>query len=221
MVVGLTTTELPAALIIGRDGGGVVTEMTGNWTGCDGAAGCASSANACARNSKHNVTKGAMGRPAQQTLRRVAAICDDMETPRVTGPAARHRETRAPPSQCRIGCAATGTPRPTALAHDPGCRQVSWLTGLHLPPPSRDPRSQWTFGGRFAAYSCGGSRSIERLFARTAFPFDPPKGNRHVKDKRKVFPSSMTSNANGQYSLNTICAHDGAPRLNRSQRKEI
>jgi hypothetical protein len=35
--------------------------------------------------------------------------------------------------------------------------------------------------GRFAAYSCGGSRSIERSLARTAFPFDPPKGNRRVK----------------------------------------
>ena len=32
-----------------------------------------------------------------------------------------------------------------------------------------------------AAYSCGGSRSIERSLARTAFPFDPPKGNRRVK----------------------------------------
>jgi hypothetical protein len=37
-------------------------------------------------------------------------------------------------------------------------------------------------GERLAAYSCGGSRGIGTLFeelALTAFPFDPPGGNRH------------------------------------------
>src|SRR5207248_987376 len=42
------------------------------------------------------------------------------------------------------------------LARDHGRRQVSWLAGLHLPPPSRDPSSQWRTDGRFAAYSCRG-----------------------------------------------------------------
>jgi hypothetical protein len=43
-VVGLTTTELPAPWFVGFDGGGTVTEMTGNSTGCAGAVCCASCA---------------------------------------------------------------------------------------------------------------------------------------------------------------------------------
>jgi hypothetical protein len=75
-VVGLTTTELLAALIVGLDGGGVVTEMAGNWIGWDGAAGCASCANACpqSKNTKQGATKDTTVRPARQQLRRMAAI---------------------------------------------------------------------------------------------------------------------------------------------------
>jgi hypothetical protein len=76
MVVGLTTTELLAALMVGLDGGGVGTEMTGNWIGCDGAAGCASCANACphSKNTKHGAIKDTMVRAAQRLLRRMVAI---------------------------------------------------------------------------------------------------------------------------------------------------
>jgi hypothetical protein len=76
MVVGLTTTELPAALIVGFDGGGTVTEITGNSTGCEGAACCAFCANACPRgkSTRHNATKDTTVRPAQRKLRRMAAI---------------------------------------------------------------------------------------------------------------------------------------------------
>ena len=48
------------------------------------------------------------------------------------------------------------------------------------------------FDERFAAYSCGGSRSIERSLARTAFPFDPPKGNRHLETYWGVFEPSTS-----------------------------
>jgi hypothetical protein len=67
---------LPAALIVGLDGGGVVTEMTGNWIGCDGAAGWASCANVCphSKNSEHSATKSTAGRAAQRLLRRMVAI---------------------------------------------------------------------------------------------------------------------------------------------------
>ena len=87
MVVGLTTTELLAALIVGLDaGGGVVTEMTGNWIGCDGPAGWASCANACphSKNTQHGTTKDTTVRAAQRTLHRMAVTEGDMETPRVT-----------------------------------------------------------------------------------------------------------------------------------------
>jgi hypothetical protein len=94
MVVGLTTTELLAALIVGLDGGGVVTEMTGSWTGCVGGAGCASCANACPH-SKNTATKDTTVRPTQLKLRR-AAIGESMDTPRVTRPVARHRELGVP-----------------------------------------------------------------------------------------------------------------------------
>jgi len=43
-VVGLTTTELPAPWFVGFDGGGTVTEMTGNSTGCAASVCCASCA---------------------------------------------------------------------------------------------------------------------------------------------------------------------------------
>ena len=68
-----------------------------------------------------------------------------------------------------IGSPTASTPRrqrprmTTADGRSPGSR-------VSTPPPSRDPRAQWTYGGRFAAYSSGGCRSIERLIARTAFP---------------------------------------------------
>jgi hypothetical protein len=76
MVVGLTTTELPAALIVGFDGGGTVTEITGNSTGCEGAACCAFWANACPRgkHTKHSTATDTTVRPAQRKPRRMAAI---------------------------------------------------------------------------------------------------------------------------------------------------
>src|SRR5262249_29066786 len=66
-----------------------------------------------------------------------------------------------------------GTPRPTRsrVTH---CRwQISWLAGRRFRPPSQErTRPQWQNGQKLAAYSCGGSRGIERVSARTAFPFD-------------------------------------------------
>jgi hypothetical protein len=39
---------------------------------------------------------------------------------------------------------------------DDGARQVSWLAGSLLGPPSQD-KSQWLFRTSLAGYSCGGS----------------------------------------------------------------
>ncbi len=59
--------------------------------------------------------------PAQPTLRHMATVWENMETPRVTRPVARHRELSVPAHPMRmIGSPTTGTPRPTALAYDHG-----------------------------------------------------------------------------------------------------
>jgi hypothetical protein len=58
----------------------------------------------------------------------------------------------------------------TADGRSPGSR-VATFRRL---PGTRE--SQWHVDGRLAAYSCGGSRSIKQLLARTAFPFDPNLG---------------------------------------------
>src|ERR1700733_6544534 len=43
------------------------------------------------------------------------------------------------------------------------------------PPPSRRMDRQWLSGATLAAYSCGGSRGVERPMPLvTAFPFHPP-----------------------------------------------
>jgi hypothetical protein len=111
------------------------------------------------------------------------------ETPRVARLVARHRERSLPKDPERIpGSATIGTPRPTcsrvttADGRSPGSR----VTTFHRLPRTRE--SQWHDDGRFAAYSCGGSRSIGRLLARTAFPFDPrrePSGGRFRKYQRE------------------------------------
>src|SRR6267143_2890922 len=58
---------------------------------------------------------------------------------------------------------------PNAFARDRYWWQVSWLAGPRFRPPSQAPSgTQWHFGRKLAAYSCGGSRGVV-----TAFPFDP------------------------------------------------
>ena len=96
----------------------------------------------------------------------------------VCTPVACHRETKSTRTSGKSGRLVrlpAGTPRPT-------CSRVTAADGRS--PGSRVPTlrrlpgriSQWTCDERFAAHSCGGSRSIERTIARTAFPFDPQRG---------------------------------------------
>jgi len=69
----------------------------------------------------------------------------------------------------------------TADGRSPGSR----IAALRRLPGTRDPSGQ--NDGGLAAYSCGGSRGVERESARTAFPFDPqgePSTNRIGSLKR-------------------------------------
>lgn len=146
--------------------------MTGNCTGCW--VSCAAAHIQGTR--KNDPAVNAIKRLAQQRLHRIRIIWRSTGTPRATRLVARHRELGVPLIRPDDWFASASTPRPTALAHDHSRRQVSWLAGPNLPSPSRDPRSQWLIGGRFTAYSCGGSRGLEQSLARTAFPFDPNAG---------------------------------------------
>jgi hypothetical protein len=102
-------------------------------------------------------------------------MLEDTETPRVARLVARHRE-RSLPTESRMGfpgSATIDTPRPmcsrvtTTDGRSPGSR----VTTFRRLPETRE--SQWYDDERFAAYSCGGSRSIGQLLARTAFPVSP------------------------------------------------
>jgi hypothetical protein len=108
-------------------------------------------------------------------------MLEDTETPRVARLVARHRE-RSLPTESRLGflgSATIDTPRPmcsrvtTADGRSPGSR----VTTFRRLPETRE--SQWHDDERFAAYSCGGSRSFGQSLARTAFPINPLLGNRH------------------------------------------
>jgi hypothetical protein len=102
-------------------------------------------------------------------------MMEDTETPRVARLVARHRE-RSLPTESRmgfLGSATIDTPRPmcsrvtTADGRSPGSR----VTTFRRLPETRE--SQWHDDERFAAYSCGGSRSFGQSLARTAFPINP------------------------------------------------
>jgi hypothetical protein len=105
-------------------------------------------------------------------------MVEDTETPRVARLVARHRE-RSLPRESRmgfLGSATIDTPRPmcsrvtTADGRSPGSR----VTTFRRLPETRE--SQWHDDERFAAYSCGGSRSIGQSLTRTAFPVSPYLG---------------------------------------------
>lgn len=70
-----------------------------------------------------------------------------------------------------------------------GRRQVSWLAGRRLDPPSRTLRGQWHVGSRLTAYSCGGSSGLGPSLAfqdRTGFPLRP-NGHRRVLSLRPLY----------------------------------
>jgi hypothetical protein len=87
---------------------------------------------------------------------------------------ARHRERSLPmdPGRDRRFGYHRYTPTDVlACDHGDGRSPGSRVTTLRRLPGTRE--SQWHNDGGFAAYSCGGSRSIRQSLARTAFPFDP------------------------------------------------
>src|SRR5579885_2134474 len=148
--------------------------MASNWTDWSGgdAMACAR-AGAQAKNISDQTAPYRQIKPPQRTLRRSTATRETMETPRVTGPVARHRELRCPAHPRMLGCPPPIHPdrqrsrMTTADGRSPGSRVFTF----RLLPGTRDPSG--CHYGRFAAYSCGGSRSVERSLVRTAFPFDP------------------------------------------------
>ena len=90
----------------------------------------------------------------------------------------RHHEPK--PSN-RPRARATSSPHrctpPSVFVHDHDRRQVSWLTGRRLAPPSRLPSG--LDGVRLAAYSCGGSRGIGTSPSPRSLLI--PEGNRRAE----------------------------------------
>src|SRR5499427_5543472 len=166
-VVSATTVPTPANQIASSvTVVALATSTGGSATGC-----CADAAGGSTSVARR---RDAAGRQTQRATRYATDIWGDTETPRVTRPVARHRERSLPWRPVRtFGSATVDTPRSTcsrvttADGRSPGSR-VATFRRL---PGTRDPSG--LTGGRFAADSCGGSRGLGPLSARTAFPFDP------------------------------------------------
>jgi len=65
---------------------------------------------------------------------------------------------------------------PDVFTRDNGRRQVSWLAGRRLLPPSRN-RTQWLLAKGYPLTVAGAAAALDRV-VRTAFPFDSEIGNR-------------------------------------------